>query len=41
LFNALTGKNVYVEDILFATLDNRIAKLKTEYPIDVLVIDTI
>ena len=41
LFNALTWKNVYVKDILFATLDNRIAKLKTEYPIDVLVIDTI
>ena len=41
LFKVLTWKNVLTKDILFATLDNRIAKLKTEYPIDILVIDTI
>ena len=41
LFKALTWKDVLVKDILFATLDNRIAKLKTEYPIDILITDTI
>ena len=41
LFKALTWKNVFVKDILFATLDNRIAKLKTQYPIDILMIDAI
>ena len=41
LFNALTGKDVLVKDILFATLDNKIGRLKTTYPIDLLVIDTI
>jgi len=41
LFNALTWKDVLVKDILFATLDNRIGRLKTTHPIDLLVIDTI
>ncbi len=41
LMNALTGKNVYVADELFATLDTRVGKLHFNLEKNTLLIDTI
>ena len=41
LFEALTWKEVLVANKLFATLDNRIWKIKTEHPVENILVDTI